>query len=54
MENSQPNKESNLAWHFWFLVLFSLFLMVTFVYYLPLRFLHSASSGDEHMMEDME
>ena len=35
-------------WHYWWLVVFSLLLIITFVYYLPLRFLHQASQDTEH------
>lgn len=38
-------------WHFWFLVSFSLLLTVTFVYWLPLRFLHQAQAPHDEMME---
>lgn len=38
-------------WHFWFLVSFSLFLIITFVYYLPLRFLYMAMPDEKHMMD---
>ena len=40
-------------WHFWFLVVFSLLLVVTFVFYLPLRFLHQSTTDDhEGFMSD--
>src|SRR3989338_1302934 len=35
-------------WHYWWLVTFSLLLVVTFIYYLPLRFLYHTTT-DEHM-----
>ncbi len=37
-----PNNNSNSRWHFWFLVAFSGFLIVTFGLYLPLKFQHQA------------
>lgn len=46
-----------IRWHFWFIVVFSAFLVVTFVYYLPTQFLysqmqdHHETMGDGHMME---
>ena len=40
-------------WHFWWLVVFSLFLIVTFIYYLPTRFLNQVAMDDHHM-EDMD
>lgn len=48
-----------LRWHFWFLAVFSAFLFVTFVLYLPLRFEHQALGDiddvhDEVMDEYME
>ena len=53
-EEEKKIEENIIAWRFWFNVVFSLFLIVTFVYYLPLRFRHSAMStegmrGDEMM-----
>src|SRR3989338_11017893 len=39
-------------WHFWWLVVFSLFLIVTFVYYLPTRFISEQSLNHDAMMED--
>ncbi|TSC78945.1 MAG: hypothetical protein G01um101429_621 [Parcubacteria group bacterium Gr01-1014_29] len=52
--NSAPiiNAEAE-SWHFWFLTSFSLLLVITFVYYLPLRFLYTTMSDNGHMMEDM-
>lgn len=35
-------------WHYWWLVSFSLLLIVTFTYYLPTRFLHIASQSVTH------
>ena len=34
-------------WHFWWLVVFSLLLVVTFVWYLPIRFLQQADMPHE-------
>lgn len=40
-------------WHFWWLVIFSLLLIVTFVYYLPTRFLQQVGAPhDEEMPFD--
>ncbi|MDP3947541.1 MAG: hypothetical protein Q8Q41_02525 [bacterium] len=41
-EEEKKIEENVIAWRFWFNVVFSLFLIVFFVYYLPLRFQHSA------------
>jgi len=44
-------------WHFWWLVVFSFLLIVTFVYYLPTRFLQQIGTPheeDEHMQEHMK
>lgn len=45
-------------WHYWWLITFSLLLIITFVYYLPLRFEHQAITDDhgnamDVHMEDM-
>lgn len=47
-------------WHFWWLVVFSFLLIITFVYYLPTRFLqqagteapHGQNEEDAHMMDE--
>ena len=39
-----------LPWRLWLNVVLSAFLIITFVYYLPLRFLHQTET---HMMEEM-
>lgn len=54
-EEIHPNKKNNSPWHFWFLVAFSAFIIVTFVYYLPARFLHRAGGdmADVHMDDSM-
>ena len=44
----------NNKWQFWFLVSFSLLLVVTFVYYLPLRFRFGAMHGNEVDDDEME
>ena len=41
------DRERALRWQFWFVVAFSLFLIITFVYYLPLRFRHAAGTEEE-------
>lgn len=44
----QQNFEAeSIRWHFWFAVSFSLLLIITFVYYLPLRFQYAIVT-DEH------
>lgn len=49
--NNQNEKEA-LRWQFWFLVSFSLLLVVTFIYWLPLRFFHQAGEDMEMQMMD--
>lgn len=49
--NNQNGKEA-LRWQFWFLVSFSLFVIVTFALYLPQRFLHQVEAPREEMMEE--
>lgn len=51
MENI-PIENNGRRWQFWFLVSFSLLLVVTFVFYLPTRFERNFLRGD-HPMEDM-
>ena len=54
MDNNEQNIQYQLRhWHYWWLVTFSLLLIITFVYYLPLRFLHTTATDGGHMMEDM-
>ncbi|OGZ43898.1 MAG: hypothetical protein A3J55_00500 [Candidatus Ryanbacteria bacterium RIFCSPHIGHO2_02_FULL_45_17b] len=49
----QKTVHDNLRqWHYWWLITFSLLLIITFVYYLPLRFLYQASTGDHNEMID--
>lgn len=52
--NSTELQQQMRRWQFWFLVSFSLLLIVTFVYYLPLRFEHQAVTSGEEMHEQME
>src|SRR3989344_4687099 len=54
MEEQYPKQalDKFRQWHFWWLVVFSVLLIVTFVYYLPARFLNQLSVN-HHMMEDM-
>jgi len=40
-------KKKSTRWRFWFLVVFSLLLIVIFVFYLPLRFQNSATEHDD-------
>lgn len=46
--NEEPikNIDSGSKWQFWFIVSFSLFLIVTFVYFLPLRFKYEALTDE--------
>lgn len=65
-EENKTTQETNSSWHFWFLVSFSLFLVVTFALYLPLRFEHKIlfqedgkrmeehMPGEEQMMNEMD
>lgn len=53
MENGVKNDMGGRKWHFWFLVSFSLFLVVTFVYYLPLRFRYAAEKDEHGEMREM-
>lgn len=39
-------------WHFWWLVVFSFLLIISFVYYLPTRFLHQFSTMSDHHVEE--
>lgn len=54
-----PLGKQEIRWHFWFIVVFSAFLVVTFVYYLPTRFLYSQTQehheemGHDEMMGGM-
>lgn len=48
-EEEKQLEKKLMPWRFWFLVVFSLLLIVTFVYYLPLRFRHSVM---EHGAEE--
>lgn len=41
-----PLGRQEMRWHFWFAAAFSAFIVITFVYYLPLRFFHT--EGDDH------
>lgn len=54
MEEQYPKQalDKFRQWHFWWLVVFSLFLIITFIYYLPTKFLNQLA-GDNYMMEDM-
>lgn len=53
----KPALDKFRQWHFWWLVIFSFLLIITFVYYLPTRFLQQMGmphEKDEHMQEHME
>jgi len=54
MEEQYPKQalDKFRQWHFWWLVVFSVLLIVAFVYYLPARFLNQLSQ-DDHVMEEM-
>jgi len=51
-ENEKQIEKRILSGRFWFLVVFSLFLIVTFVWYLPLRFQQKATSERGEMAMD--
>ncbi len=57
-EKMQNGAEQTIrTWQFWFLVSFSVFLVVTFVFYLPLRFQYNVLLGEGHgemMQGEME
>ena len=52
-ETAQP-KRNRGRWHFWFLIVFSILLIVVFVFYLPLRFQSSVQEHEENssLMEE--
>ena len=52
-ETVQPKKNKG-RWHFWFLIVFSILLIVVFVFYLPLRFQSSMQGHEENpaLMEE--
>ena len=52
-EEERKIEQAVLAWRFRFYVLLSVFLVITFVYYLPTRFLYN-SMGDHHDDGHME
>lgn len=53
MNDDQKNIDDKFRqWHYWWLVTFSLLLIITFVYYLPLRFLYQATTDDHDEMVD--
>lgn len=53
-EENKNTREEHSRWRFWFLLSFSLLLIITFVYYLPLRFLHQATtSQDDHIEREI-
>src|SRR3989344_3316503 len=48
-EFTKPALDKFIQWHFWWLVIFSLLLVVTFVWYLPTRFLQQFNTAsDDH------
>ena len=52
MEEIAQPKINRGRWHFWFLIVFSLLLVVVFVFYLPLRFQHSGAQHDDAMQTE--
>jgi len=54
-EITQPKKNKG-RWHFWFLIVFSMLLIVVFVFYLPLRFESSMQRHEENpsLMEEAD
>ena len=53
IKKTVENKKST-PWRFWFLVTFSVLLVVIFVFYLPLRFEHSVGTRDDDAMHEQE
>ena len=51
---NETGEQSGKSWHFWFLVVFSLLLIVTFIFYLPLRFQFTAQGNEEESSMIME
>jgi len=51
---NETGEQSGKSWHFWFLVVFSLLLIVTFIFYLPLRFQFTAQGNEEESPMIME
>jgi len=49
-EMNHPNEDQLMSWRFWFLVVLSVLLFITFVLYLPLRFRYQSSLSDDHSM----
>jgi len=52
MEEKPQPKLNRGRWHFWFLIVFSLLLIVVFVFYLPLRFELSSVDRGEMVHEE--
>lgn len=54
-EVNHPNEDQLMSWRFWFLVVLSVLLFITFVLYLPLRFRYQSLISDGHpMMQEEE
>ncbi len=51
-EEEKKAKKDALRWHFWFALSFSALLLAVFVWYLPLRFLHSIEVNNVGMYAD--
>src|SRR3989338_11103676 len=49
-EFTKPALDKFRQWHFWWLVVFSFLLIVTFVYYLPTRFLQQMGVPHDEAM----
>ncbi|OGN00263.1 MAG: hypothetical protein A3B91_04710 [Candidatus Yanofskybacteria bacterium RIFCSPHIGHO2_02_FULL_41_29] len=50
-EFTKPALDKFRQWHFWWLVVFSFLLIVTFVYYLPTRFLQQFNTASDNHTE---
>jgi len=48
------NEDQLMSWRFWFLVVLSILLFITFVLYLPLRFRYQSLISDDHTMVQEE
>lgn len=49
-QDTLVSEEQLMSWRFWFLVVLSMLLFITFVLYLPLRFRHQSLMPDDHSM----
>lgn len=53
-QETPVSEEQLMSWRFWFLVVLSMLLFITFVLYLPLRFRHQSLISDDHSMTQEE